>query len=310
MKKLTIPILVMTALLLLLILPVLPVLSSAKTKSWNTMTTPEINEQIELRKIMIAKIDQQLKDRQGFFGSLTEDDPAVTFRSFPNRDGDIANLLNEKNFYLSNIQDLESILYERKLAYENRKKALQDAPHNQQHGQTQNAASSRSNPPPPASGWHRNGPTIKTSPLPKDNNCYFGYGIKMSNGGATGTQSWKEAGCTKNKGGCSGTYTGEVTWTVPPAFLKPGSAIPFKVTAKTVAKNTCGSLNIGSWVAMKSGGPQAFVTVSDAAAPGKLMEAKTTWTVPKGQPNQNLIFEVGIQAANLSGRATYTYVYK
>jgi hypothetical protein len=165
-------------------------------------------------------------------------------------------------------------------------------------------------PPPPTSGWHRPPPTINTSPLPKNNNCYFDYGIMMSNGMTTGTQSWKEAGCTKNKGGCSGTYTGEVTWTVPPAFLKPGSAIPFKVTAKTVAKNTCGSLNIGSWVAMKSGGPQAFVTMSDAVAPGKLMEAKATWTVPKGQPNQKIIFEVLVQAANLSGRATYTYVYK
>lgn len=152
--------------------------------------------------------------------------------------------------------------------------------------------------------WHMDGAPVIEKSSYKDDACYFGKQLSLSDGSASGTMSWTDVNCVSGSK-CSGTYTGSMTWTSPPSFMKPGSKVEFKLAEKTSAQNSCGYKNIGSggWVSIN--GTQ-IVEVRDSLTP----TATATYTVVSGSPGSKLAIVVNAKAANLSGKVTYNYTYK
>jgi hypothetical protein len=112
--------------------------------------------------------------------------------------------------------------------------------------------------------------------------------------------SWKDC---SNRTKCSGTYSGSVTWTPPPAVLVPGSNIRFSVTSQTSAHNTCGERNIGSYINLRGNG---LLASADDRRPA----GNTVWLVPRASPGQKMDIQVIIQVANLTGSVKYVYVFE
>jgi hypothetical protein len=153
-------------------------------------------------------------------------------------------------------------------------------------------------------GWHQVGsPVVQNDKSKYKASCaYFGFDliINISNCSAEGAQSWKDC---SNQTKCSGAYKGVLTWTKPPAYMKPDSKFSFKAASRTSANNKCGQRNIGSGITVKSIG--LYIDVTDAAP-----KAPVTYTVPKGSPGQKMTFDVFLKAANVNGKVTYHYIYK
>jgi hypothetical protein len=153
-------------------------------------------------------------------------------------------------------------------------------------------------------GWYLDGsPVISKNPLPTESCSYFGFSFALSSGSATGVQSWKDcSGASK----CGGTVTGTVTWTPPPAYLKPGDKISFTMSEKTTQANTCGTIGLGSWGSLKIDGAMILEAVDYIKKP----TATTDYTVKTGSPGSKMVIFVVAQAANLVGNVTYNYIYK
>lgn len=146
--------------------------------------------------------------------------------------------------------------------------------------------------------WYLDGQPVIEGIADKDREGYFGHKLTITNGSASGTESWSD-------GKCGGTYTGSMTWTPPPAFMQPGSTINFSMTAKTTVQNTCGSRSIGSGGWLKAEGT-TIVKAIDESSPS----ASGTYTVPKGSPGSKLQMWVTVGVANQHGIVYYNYVYK
>jgi len=158
-------------------------------------------------------------------------------------------------------------------------------------------------PAPTGTGWYMDGaPFIQKNPL-KDTAAYFGKKLSISDGSASGSQSWKE-----DVSKCSGTYTGSNTWTPPPSFMQPGSKINFTASAKTTAQNTCGSLSIGSACSLKV--EETYIVRAADSVPTVPPSATGTYTVRTGSPGSKMAVVVNVYAANLVGYVTYNYTYK
>ena len=174
------------------------------------------------------------------------------------------------------------------------------------HATTQTTTTQTTSPtssPNQGGGWHLVGsPEIYKNPFPKDSCDYFGYKLSVSDGSAIGSQSWKDC---SNQTKCSGTYTGSVTWTKPPAYIAPGSKVSFTGNVRTTANNTCGYRNKSSTVTVKINNG-IFLEVIESRSP----TGTAVYTAPKGSPNSTLVIEVLLQAASLNGKVKYTYVYK
>jgi uncharacterized Zn-binding protein involved in type VI secretion len=152
-------------------------------------------------------------------------------------------------------------------------------------------------------GWYMDGaPVFQKNAYPKADCSYFGFNLSVSDGSATGSQSWKDCSTTTSK--CGGTYTGTVTWTPPPSFMKPGSTVNFTVSQKTSAQNTCGDRGIGSWGALKVDG--STVVPGDSRVP----TGSGTYTVRTGSAGAKMSIQVSLSVANLVGSATYNYIYR
>lgn len=154
---------------------------------------------------------------------------------------------------------------------------------------------------PQGGGWYMEGaPRIEKNAADLVNTgAYFNRSMNLADGSATGSMSWADT--TGDK--CKGTYTGNVSWTKPPTYMKPGSSLTFKATSKTSANNTCGYKNIGSGIFLKGVG--LYIDVTDASP-----KPPVTFTVPKGSPGSKLVIEAFAKTANIGGKVTYTYVYK
>jgi hypothetical protein len=163
-------------------------------------------------------------------------------------------------------------------------------------------------PPQQQGGWHmEGGPKIEKNAGDMVNTqAYFGKTLSISDGSAGGSTSWHDV--VYGKGGvaiekCKGTYTGKVSWTKPPAYMKPGDKLTFQASSKTSANNTCGYRNIGSGVLVR--GVNLYIDATDASP-----KPPVTYTVPKGSPGSKLVIEVFPRAAGLGGKVIYTYVYR
>jgi len=118
----------------------------------------------------------------------------------------------------------------------------------------------------------------------------------VSNGEGHGSQTYS-AECFKEG---SGTYSSDVTWTKPPAYMKPGSDISFSMTLTSPdGKPTGGAIkaNGGTIVEGDSRNPQGRSTA--------------TYTVPEGLPGNELELYVSfIMVSGLHGYVTCNYEYQ
>ncbi|MFZ3149668.1 MAG: S-layer protein domain-containing protein [Methanothrix sp.] len=146
-------------------------------------------------------------------------------------------------------------------------------------------------------GWYLQGdPAItkdKEIDLPP---CYTGRTVTVTNGEGHGSQTYS-AECFKEG---YGTYSSSVTWTKPPAYMKPGSNISFSMTFTSPdGKPTGGAIkaNGGTIVEGDSRNPQGNSTA--------------TYTVPKGSPGNELeLYTSFVMISGLHGYVTYKYKYQ
>ena len=126
--------------------------------------------------------------------------------------------------------------------------------------------------------------------------CYTDRTVTVTNGEGHGSQTYS-AECFKEG---SGTYSSDVTWTKPPAYMKPGSSISFSMKFTSPdGKPTGGAIkaNGGTIVEGDSRNPQGNSTA--------------TYTVPNGSPGNELeIYTSFIMVSGLHGYVTYKYNYQ
>ena len=146
-------------------------------------------------------------------------------------------------------------------------------------------------------GWYLQGDPVITKDeeidLPP---CYTDRTVTVTNGEGHGSQTYS-AECFKEG---SGTYSSSVTWTKPPAYMKPGSSISFSMKFTSPdGKPTSGSIkaNGGTIVEGDSRNPQG--------------NSEATYTVPNGSPGNELELYVNfIMISGLHGYVTCKYKYQ
>lgn len=145
-------------------------------------------------------------------------------------------------------------------------------------------------------GWYLQGEPVITKDeeidLPP---CYTDRTVTVSNGKGHGSQQYS-AECFKEG---SGTYSSDVTWTVPPAYMKPGSTISFSMTfSSPEGKPTGGHIQAGGRTIVEgdSRNPQGKSTAN--------------YMVPEGLPGDELeIYTSFIMISGLHGYVTCNYKY-
>ena len=126
--------------------------------------------------------------------------------------------------------------------------------------------------------------------------CYTGRTVTVSNGEGHGSQTYS-AECFKEG---SGTYSSDVIWTPPPAYMKPGSIINFSMTFTSPNENPISG-------AIKADGET--IVEGDSRNPGGRSAA--TYTVPKGSPRAQLeVYTSFIMISGLHGYVVYNYMYE
>jgi hypothetical protein len=123
-------------------------------------------------------------------------------------------------------------------------------------------------------GWYLQGDPVITKDeeidLPP---CYTGRTVTVTNGKGHGSQTYS-AECFKEG---SGTYSSDVTWTKPPAYMKPGSSISFSMKFTSPDENPTGG-------AIKANGG----TIVEGSSRNPNGESTATFTVPNGSPGNEL----------------------
>jgi hypothetical protein len=146
-------------------------------------------------------------------------------------------------------------------------------------------------------GWYLKGEPVITKDKEIDlPPCYTDRTVAVTNGEGHGSQTYS-AECFKEG---SGTYSSDVTWTKPPAYMKPGSSISFSMTfTSPEGKPTGGAIkaNGGTIVEGDSRNPQGNSTA--------------TYTVPNGSPGNELeIYTSFVMISGLHGYVTSKYKYQ
>ena len=158
-------------------------------------------------------------------------------------------------------------------------------------------------------GWYLQGAVDIQKNFDKPSNpaCYYGFAFNAADGNCSCSWSYKDAGCTRQSGGCSGTGSGSVTWTPPPAYLQPGSTHSFNLAAQA-SPGPCNLSNKASASVYVNNGKISYV--SSAANPNS---DPVQWKVPTGSAGVKLTVEVN---ANPDGGTWctahyyYNYVYR
>jgi hypothetical protein len=146
-------------------------------------------------------------------------------------------------------------------------------------------------------GWFLQGDPVITKDeeidLPP---CYTDRTVAVTNGEGHGSVKWS-AECFKEG---SGTYSSDVTWTKPPAYMKPGSNISFSMTFTSPDGIPTGGAikaNVGTIVEGDSRNPQGNSTA--------------TYTVPNGSPGNELeLYTSFVMISGLHGYVTSKYKYQ
>ena len=145
-------------------------------------------------------------------------------------------------------------------------------------------------------GWYLQGDPVITKDKEIDlPPCYTGRTVTVANGEGHGSQKYS-AECFKEG---SGTYSSDVTWTQPPAYMNPGSNISFSMTFNSPDENPTSGL-------IKAGG--RTIVEGDSRNPhGK---SKANYTVPEGLPGDELeLYANFVMISGLHGYVTYKYRY-
>ena len=160
-------------------------------------------------------------------------------------------------------------------------------------------------PPPAQGGWYREGaPKIIKDDAPADKPCYFAQSITASDGSCSGQFSWKEAGCSRESGGCSGTCSGRTTWAAPPNFLQPGTTINLSASATATRQYSCG--DIGCSAGMSWYNDNTLLGECSYRDGSKSIPFK----VPTGSPGSKLMLGTACGIGFLHAGVDYYYVYK
>lgn len=160
---------------------------------------------------------------------------------------------------------------------------------------------------PKGGGWYQDGaPVITKKDCGKPSDFYPSCGITVSSGSSTGFQTWYDF---NSPGKCGGTYTGTITWTPPPAYLKPGDKYLPNLAAQITEQNSCGSLSMGAWVSIQTSIGGLNYDCNSSSKPCSSFKDKS-FTVPEGTAGQKLAIDVSCHPVNLGGYCTYNYVYK
>jgi S-layer protein (TIGR01567 family) len=148
-------------------------------------------------------------------------------------------------------------------------------------------------------GWYLQGEPVITKDKEIDlPPCYTDRTVTVSNGEGHGGQTYS-AECFKER---SGTHSSDVTWTPPPAYMKPGSNISFSMTCTSPfddisTSGLIGATNVGTIVEGRSTNPQGNSTA--------------TYTVPNGSPGDELeLYANFVVISGLHGDVVYKYKYQ
>ncbi|MCX6005811.1 MAG: hypothetical protein NTZ34_00925 [Chloroflexi bacterium] len=155
-------------------------------------------------------------------------------------------------------------------------------------------------------GWYQDGaPVITKKDCGKPNDFYPSCDITIASGSCTAYFTWFDY---NSPGKCSGTHTGAITWTPPPAYLKPGDKYLPNLAAQTTKQDSCGDLGSSTWVSIEAsiGG---FGYDCGVRPPCSSCMDKS-FTVPAGTAGQKLAIDVNCHPVVGAGYCTYNYVYK
>ncbi|MDD1759787.1 MAG: hypothetical protein LUQ44_04205, partial [Methanothrix sp.] len=145
-------------------------------------------------------------------------------------------------------------------------------------------------------GWYLQGEPVITKDKEIDlPPCYTGRTVTVTNGEGHGSQTFS-AECFKEG---SGTYSSDVTWTPPPAYMKPGSTISFSMTFTSPDENpTSGSI--------KANG----VTIVEGSSRNPKGKSTAAYTVPGFEDDKLEINTSFIMISGLHGYVSCEYKYE
>jgi len=154
-------------------------------------------------------------------------------------------------------------------------------------------------------GWYLQGEPVITKDKEIDlPPCYTDKTVDVTNGEGHGSVKWS-AECFKEG---SGTHSGDVTWTQPPAYMKPGSNISFSMTFTSPDEiPTSGAIkDIRETIAKVE---SRTIVEGDSRNP----QGKSTanYTVREGLPGDEMELYVSfVMVSGLHGYVTYNYKYE
>jgi hypothetical protein len=154
-------------------------------------------------------------------------------------------------------------------------------------------------------GWYLVGPpVIIKNPFLKEGAegyNYHGYHLDIVNGSASGGFSSNHWRCEKEPGGV-GRFTGNLTWTPPSAYFKPGDKyLPHFMSTKKVA---CG------WSVAVSAYVYVYKTVKAIGFDDGKYNTGQDYTMPAGKSGEKFAIQIDCYPSKVSGSCTYNYVYK
>ena len=146
-------------------------------------------------------------------------------------------------------------------------------------------------------GWYLQGEPVITKDeeidLPP---CYTGRTVTVTNGEGHGSVT-NSAECFKEG---YGTFSSDVTWTPPPAYMKPGKDTSFSMTFTSPDENPTGG-------AIKADGG----TIVEGSSRNLNGKSTATYTVPDGSPGDELeIYTSFVMISGLHGYVNYNYKYQ
>jgi len=163
---------------------------------------------------------------------------------------------------------------------------------------------------PTGEGWHLDGAPVLTKAVNKNinTNCYIDHSVNISNGSSSSTWSYKAAGCLEEGDGCRGSRNSSVTWTPPPAYLKPGGKIT--VTLSAQASPAACLFENRAWISLYQDRNTENIplgSVTTARPPNPLT---LTPTVPSGVKGDRIEYRFNVYHQLSTASAVYKYVYK
>jgi S-layer protein (TIGR01567 family) len=160
---------------------------------------------------------------------------------------------------------------------------------------------------PKEGGWYLQGEPVITKDeeidLPP---CYNSRTIDVSNGRAHGSVIVSSSPECFPHGG-AGTFSGDVTWTPPPSYLKPGRTIDFSITCTWTGPESDSVRNSGL-IGWNFGSGGTTIVEGDSRYP---QPSKGSYIVPEGSAGDELnVYVIATAISGLMGNIVYKYKYR